>query len=262
MLKELERYVDINTETLNVEVLNPFQNLLEAEFNTLGFETTLQPSGEMEMLSWKDRKMVFSDHLLFQRDGEKPTKMWLNGHPDTVFPKDCFQAKTVEADGTWKGPVVLDMKGVLVAMTYALNAWHHHGRLQEADVTIFLNMVEEIGSFGSRFYLEDLAVNHDVGLLYEESNDHKLARQRKGLGQGRIKVAGREAHAGEAHAEGASADLELSHKVIALEGRTNYDDMKTVNVGTIEGGKNENRATGALKLWSSSLPWESRWIES
>ena len=103
----------------------------------------------MEMLSCKDRKMVFADHLLARRIGKNPAKVLLNGHLDTVFPKDDeFQAMTVEADGTLKGPGVFDMKGGLVAMKYALNALHHHGRLQEANLTVFLNTDEEIGSLG------------------------------------------------------------------------------------------------------------------
>ncbi|MDH4360485.1 MAG: M20/M25/M40 family metallo-hydrolase [Nitrospirota bacterium] len=140
MLKDLERYVNINTGTFNVEGLNHFRNLLEAEFNALGFETAVQPGGEMELLSCKDRKMVFADHLLARRTGKKPTQVFLNGHLDTVFPKDDeFQTITLEADGTLKGPGVLDMKGGLVAMKYALNALYHHERLQEANLTIFLN---------------------------------------------------------------------------------------------------------------------------
>jgi len=248
MLKDLERYVNINTGTFNVEGINHFRNFLEAEFNALGFETAVQPGGEMELLSCKDRKMVFADHLLARRTGKKPAKVLLNGHLDTVFPKDDeFQAMTMEADGTLKGPGVLDMKGGLVAMKYALNALHHHGRLQEANLTIFLNTDEEIGSLGSRSYLEELAVHHDVGLIFEGSLDHKLARRRKGLGQARIKVTGREAHAGEAHAEGVSANLELAHKVIALEALTDYDHMTTVNVGTIQGGEKRNTRPGCAE---------------
>ena len=90
-------------------------------------------------------------------------------------------------------------------------------------------------------------MHHDVGLIFEGSQDHKLARQRKGLGQARIKVAGREAHAGEAHAEGVSANLELAHKVIALEALTDYAHMMTVNVGTIQGGEKRNTRPGCAE---------------
>jgi len=162
MLKDLTTYVDINTGTFNHEGLNHFRDLLETTFHSLGFDTAVQPGGKIDLLSCKDRKMVFADHLLARRTGKKPTRVLLNGHLDTVFPKDDeFQAMTVEADGTLKGPGVLDMKGGIVVLTYALKALHQSGRLQEANLTIFLNTDEEIGSLGSRSYLEELAMHHD-----------------------------------------------------------------------------------------------------
>lgn len=140
MLNDLETYVNINTGTFNDEGLNHFRNLLEAEFNALGFETAVQPGGEMELLSCTPRKMVFADHLLARRTGKKHTKVLLNGHLDTVFPKDDeFQTMIMETDGTLKGPGVLDMKGGIVVLKYALKALHQHGRLEEANLTIFLN---------------------------------------------------------------------------------------------------------------------------
>jgi len=250
MLKDVETYVNINTGTLNHEGLNQFRDLLDEEFELLGFETELKPGGEKELLSCQERKLAFADHLLARHPGKNPAKVLLNGHLDTVFPKDDeFQTLTMEPDGTLKGPGVLDMKGGIVAMTYALKALHHYGRLQEANITIFLNTDEEVGSLGSRPYLEALALEHDVGLVFEGSHDHKLAKQRKGLGQARIKVTGREAHAGEAYSEGVSANVELAHKVIALEALTDYDKMTTVNVGIMQGGETRNTRPGCAEAF-------------
>jgi glutamate carboxypeptidase len=250
MLKDLETYVNINTGTLNQEGLNQFRDLLEKEFQSIGFETTVQPGGEIKMLTCQESKMDFADHLLAKRSGRKPTKVLLNGHMDTVFAKDDeFQTMIVEADGTLKGPGVLDMKGGLVALNYALKALHRHGRLQEANITIFLNSDEEVGSLGSRTYLEELAVEHDVGLVFEGSRGNKMVRQRKGLGQARIKVTGRESHAGAAHADGVSANVELAHKVIALEALTDYGKGTTVNVGTMQGGEKRNTRPGCAEAF-------------
>lgn len=250
MLRDLETYVNIKTGTFNHDGLDKFRNMLEAQFRSLGFQTSLQAGGEVELLTCKPRKMVFADHLLARRMGSKSTKVFLNGHLDTVFEKDDeFQIMTSETDGTLKGPGVLDMKGGLVVLTYALKAIHHSGRLDDASITIFLNTDEEIGSLGSRSLIEKLAKEHDIGLIFEGSRDHKLARQRKGLGQARIKVTGRESHAGAAHEEGVSANLELAHKVIELEALTDYDKKTTVNVGTIEGGERRNTRPGCAEAF-------------
>ncbi|MDT7042962.1 M20 family metallopeptidase [Candidatus Nitronereus thalassa] len=245
MLKDLETYVNINTWTMNRDGLDQFRDLLDEELQSLGFETTLKPSGEIELLSCQEKKVTFAQHLLGQRIGKSSTKVLLNGHLDTVFPKDDeFQTMVIETDGKIKGPGVLDMKGGIVAMTYALKALHQHGRLQNSNITVFFNTDEEVGSLGSRPYIEELAMQHDVGLVFEGSHNHKLARQRKGLGQARIKVIGREAHAGEAHVDGVSANLELAHKVIALEALTDYEKKTTVNVGIMQGGETRNTRPG------------------
>lgn len=250
MLKDLETYVNMNTGTLNQKALNQFRDLLEKEFQSIGFETTVQPGGEVEMLTCQEKKMVFADHLLAKRSGKNSTKVLLNGHMDTVFSKDDeFQTITVEPDGTLKGPGVLDMKGGLVLLNYSLKALHHHGRLEDTNITIFLNSDEEVGSLGSRTYLEELALHHDVGFVFEGSRDHKMVRQRKGLGQARIRVTGRESHAGAAHADGVSANLELAHKVIQLEALTDYGKGTTVNVGTMQGGEKRNTRPGCAEAF-------------
>ena len=248
MLDDLKAYVNINTGTFNHDGLNRLRDMFEAELKAIGFETTLKPGGEMDLLACQRSTMVFANHLLARRSGGKSNKVFLNGHLDTVFAKDDeFQSMTIDPDGTIKGPGVLDMKGGLVVLNYALKALHHHGRLRDTHVTVFLNTDEEVGSLGSRSFIEELAVEHEVGLVFEGSHDHKLARQRKGLGQARIKVTGRESHAGAAHQEGVSANVELAHKVIELEALTDYSKMTTVNVGTIQGGEKRNTRPGCAE---------------
>ncbi|UCE63123.1 MAG: M20 family metallopeptidase [Nitrospirota bacterium] len=250
LLHDLETYVNINTGTFNQDGINKFRDMLEVEFKSLGFETSVQPGGEVDLLTCKSRKMKFADHLLARRAGVDSLKVFLNGHLDTVFAKgDEFQTITIEPDGRLKGPGVLDMKGGLVVLTYALKALHHSGRLDDANITIFLNTDEEIGSLGSRPFIEELALKHDVGLIFEGSRDHKLARHRKGLGQARIKVTGRESHAGAAHQKGVSANLELAHKVLELEALTDYSKKTTVNVGTIRGGEKRNTRPGCAEAF-------------
>ncbi len=248
MLHDLETYVNINTGTFNHEGLNTYRHLLKKELETLGFTTTLKPGGDFTILSCRERKMGFADHLLARHSGTKPARILLAGHLDTVFSKDNpFQTFHQETDGRLTGPGVLDMKGGTVVLLYALKSLSHHGRLSPANITVFLNTDEEIGSLGSGPYLEELAGKHDLGLIFEGSFNQKLVRNRKGLGQALLKVTGREAHAGNAHNEGVSASLELAHKIIDLEALTDYEHKKTVNVGTLQGGEKRNIRPGCAE---------------
>ena len=134
MLHDLETYVNINTGTSNHDGIDKFRDMLEVEFKSLGFETSLQPGGEVDFLTCKPKKLVLADHLLARRTGNKSKKVFLNGHLDTVFEKDDeFQTMTKEPDGTLKGPGVLDMKGGIVVLFYALKALHQSDRLDECQ---------------------------------------------------------------------------------------------------------------------------------
>ena len=250
ILQDLKQYVEINTGTFNHSGIQTFRNLLDTEFKAMDFETRLEPGGEVDMLTCKGGKMKFADHLLATRTGSKNKKVFLNGHMDTVFSQDDeFQKITIEADDTIKGPGVMDMKGGLVVMIYALKALRQHGRLNNANVTVLLNTDEEVGSLTSRALIEDIATRHDIGLIFEGARDNKLVRQRKGLGQARIKITGRESHAGAAHAAGVSANVELAHKVIALESLTDYEILTTINVGTMQGGEKRNTRPGCAEAF-------------
>jgi len=76
-----------------------------------------------------------------------------------------------------------------------------------------------------------------------------VTRARKGLGQARIRVMGRESHAGGAHEEGVSANLELARKIVEIEGLTNYEEKLTVNTGVMRGGEKRNTVPGCADAY-------------
>jgi glutamate carboxypeptidase len=132
------------------------------------------------------------------------------------------------------------MQGGLVMLLYTLKALAQAGELDNKTLTILLNSDEEIGSLSSRKYLEEQALIHDYGLVYESSGTNNLVRQRKGLGQARIVVNGLASHAGGAHQQGRSAIKELAYKIVEVEKMTDYESGVTVNVGVISGGEARN----------------------
>ena len=250
LLLELTEHVGINTGTDNVPGLDRYRNLLAAELADLGFATQTFSSPPQPVLTCDGGSVAVADHLVASREGSSSRRILLNGHMDTVFSaSDNFQSLTVTPDGTLHGPGVADMKGGIVIMLNALRALAAVGKLDDATITILLNSDEEIGSLGSRALIEELAREHDIGLVFEGTKDDRMTRARKGLGQARFKVTGRESHAGGSHEKGVSANLGLAHQVVAIEALTDYERGTTVNVGVMRGGEKRNTVPGCADAY-------------
>lgn len=241
MVALLETITNINSGSLNKAGMAQIAQIFARELTDLGFATRSLPGGLIEIPHCPGSAPGFdvADHLLASRSGSG-TRLLLMGHMDTVFPPESpFQEFSLE-NGIVRGPGVFDMKGGLVAMLYALKALNEFDLLQEKTVSVLLNSDEEIGSLSSRPYLEEQARQHDYGLVFEGSVDNNQIRQRKGLGQARLVVNGRAAHAGAAHQDGRSAIRELAYKIIEMENMTDYEAGLTVNVGLVTGGEARN----------------------
>ena len=245
ILAELKTYVEINTGTDNIAGIDKFRNILDSELQQLGFNTEEMSVEPIDVLGCDSSQMQFANHLYAVRGSGNGKRLFLNGHMDTVFSADDeFQTLEVLPNGVLKGPGVIDMKGGLVVLINALRALDSQGALNDASITVFLNSDEEIGSLSSRPTIEKLAAVHDIGLVFEGTKNNRMTRLRKGLGQARIKVTGRESHAGTAHEKGVSANLEMAHKIIELEKLTDYEKKVTVNTGVVSGGEKRNTISG------------------
>jgi glutamate carboxypeptidase len=88
--------------------------------------------------------------MLYARPREKgrqlPTQL-LVGHCDTVWPVGTIRQMPVRVEGEYvHGPGVLDMKGGLVQMVYALRAVRDLGLVPPARPVAVINSDEETGS--------------------------------------------------------------------------------------------------------------------
>lgn len=241
MLSMLERITNINSGSLNKQGVDEIATIFSRELRRLGFSISTLPGDVIEMPSCpgSDYNVDVSDHVLATKTGAGK-RLLLMGHLDTVFPPDSpFQIFRREGD-TMYGPGVADMQGGLVVMLYALKALAEAEELDSKTISILLNSDEEMGSLSSRKYLEQQALLHDYGLVYESSGTNNLTRTRKGLGQARFVVNGKASHAGGAHEQGRSAIKELAYKIVEIENMTNYESGVTVNVGIISGGEARN----------------------
>ncbi|MEX2130242.1 MAG: M20/M25/M40 family metallo-hydrolase, partial [Pseudohongiellaceae bacterium] len=241
MIALLEQITNMNSGSLNKAGLQAVAAVFRTELSQLGFQMESLPGGLIEFphCAGSEPGMDIADHLLARREGDG-RRVLLMGHLDTVFPPESqFQSFTRQGDKLY-GPGVYDMKGGLVVMLFALKALYQFGLLENQAISILLNTDEEIGSLSSRPYLEQQALVHDYGLVFEGSVNNNMIRQRKGLGQAKLVVNGRASHAGSAHQDGRSAIRELAYKIIEMENLTDYETGVTVNVGIISGGEARN----------------------
>ncbi len=165
----------------------------------------------------------------------------LMGHRDTVFPTGTVASRPFGRDGdTAFGPGVADMKGGLVVATFVLRALKAAGGLDFPVVGLFTGD-EEIGSPEGRAAIEATARGARAAFNCEPGRaSGNVVTARKGGITLDIRVTGRAAHSGVAHADGASAIGALAAKIVRLHALTDYEAGITTNVGVIRGGQSHN----------------------
>jgi glutamate carboxypeptidase len=181
--------------------------------------------------------------------GLGPSQLIL-GHGDTVWPVGTLRTMPVCVEGdTVRGPGVLDMKGGLVQMVFALRAVKDLGLRPSVRVVALITSDEQTGSFDSTPVIRRLARRACRAFVLEPAfgREGKLKTARKGVGTFTITITGRPAHAGLNPEEGASAILELSHQIQRLFALNDPARGVTVNVGTIDGGLRPNVVAPEVK---------------
>ena len=174
---------------------------------------------------------------------ENTPQILVIGHLDTVWPLGTLSRLPfrVSEEGTAHGPGVFDMKsGIAIAM-HALEAITTLGLKTKHPVSLLLTCDEEIGSKTSRSLIEEEAKKSVATLVLEPPiPGGKVKTGRKGIGDFKLKVKGRAAHAGLDPQKGINAIVELAHQTLRLAELNNYERGMTVNVGTTNGGTTSN----------------------
>jgi glutamate carboxypeptidase len=130
----LERLVNQNSGTNNIDGVTRVAEMLRPEFEALGFKVRWIPQGQVGR----------AGHLFAEHMGKKGTKrLLLIAHLDTVFEPDSpFQSFTREGDIA-RGPGVGDNKGGIVIILAALQAMKAAGTLKDANIVVALTGDEE-----------------------------------------------------------------------------------------------------------------------
>jgi glutamate carboxypeptidase len=271
-LELLRQMVGINSFTLNRRGLDQLARLTADAFAPLGFSAEYVPS----------TNPAFGNHLVLTRRGTSAHSIAMISHLDTVFPPE----EEEQNDFHWQpegdriyGPGTQDIKGGTVMMWLVLLALQEQARDMFEQVTwkLFWNSSEEQFSpdFGdvcrSRFDPDTVAalVFETEGRISSEGLQNSdgtrgghcslLVVARKGRATWRVTVAGRGAHAGGKHSQGANAIVQLGKTLQYIAGLTDYKRQLTINPGTIRGGTVLNRvpheaiAEGELRAFDAEV---------
>lgn len=230
MEEALAALVEVNSWTENVEGGRKVGALLREHFSLPGLTAEVVPSKR------------YADHLVFRSEGRAGLKpVALVGHLDTVFPPGKFEG--YREDGALRrGPGVLDMKGGLVTIAWALKALAASGGLEKLPpLRLVVVADEEVGSPEGADVIREAIAGADACLVFESgrANDAIITR-RKGTGMATAVAHGKAAHAGNNHQDGANALWALARFVDRVQQLTDYPQGVTVNVGKVTGGQGKN----------------------
>lgn len=222
-----EKVVNIDSGSYDVEGVTAVGKIFTEELKKRGFTVRTEVTSPQ-----------FAPHLIAERHtpGGNKGSVVLIGHCDTVWPKGTVKDWPFSIkDGMVTGPGSGDMKGPNVMGIAALDALEALGIKGPENVKFLLIADEEVGSPSSRALIERETKSADCALCLEPARKNGyLVTSRRGLATYIVDIAGITAHAG--YDFGASAVVEMAHKILAYESLTASDFSCRVSVGVAKGG--------------------------
>jgi len=234
----LEKLVNINSGTHNLEGVRAVGKVMMAQLDQLGFKVRWVSMDEVHRAG-----TLVAEHPCPEA-GKCGKRMLLIGHMDTVFEKSSpFQTYSVNGHIA-TGPGVNDMKGGLVDMIYALKALEAAGVLKQMDITVVLSGDEEEHGEPVEIARRDMlaaAKHSDVALEFEATprldGVYYGSVSRRSSISWKIETTGESGHSSAIFSEGKGygAVYELTRILDAF--RTQLPEQYlTFNVGMVLGG--------------------------
>jgi glutamate carboxypeptidase len=229
----LERVVNINSGTQNLEGVRQVGAVFRAELDRLGFKTEW-----VDGSAWQR-----AGHLVATHPGSSP-KILLVGHLDTVFERDSPFQKFERVDAkTARGPGVIDMKGGDVIIIQALKALEAAGLLKTLNIVVVMTGDEEAAGrplARAREALVTAAKGAVAAIGFEDGDGEAphIVVARRGTTSWDLRVTGKAAHSSQifSDAEGAGAIFEAARILNTFRERLAGQPHLTFNPGTILGG--------------------------
>lgn len=230
MVELLQKLVELESCSKDKAAVDSLVDFLAHEVERRGGKPQILPQNE-------------SGNHLRAEWGEGQEQILILCHIDTVHPVGSIKKRPfrVEGDKVY-GPGVYDMKGGAVQTLFAMECLHSQGWPLKRRVVALFTGDEETGSVTSRSIIEEEALKSKVVFVLEPGAPPQgaIKTSRKGVGEFKLVVEGKAAHAGADPQAGASAVLELAHQIFYLQGLTDYEAGVTVNVGHVVGGTASN----------------------
>jgi glutamate carboxypeptidase len=246
-LAMLEKWVNQNSGSLNIEGVTKVGEMLRAELEPLGFT-----------VEWIDMKAAGRAGHIVARHAGKPVakRLLLIGHLDTVFEPDSpFQKWTLKGN-QGEGPGAGDDKGGMAVMIAALRAMKAAGTLKNANIEIVLTGDEEDTGAPIDLARRDLIAagkRADAALDFEglsqEGGKDMGSIARRSAGSWTLTVSSKSGHSSSVciRIAGCGANYALIDIVDRFR-RELPEDKLTFNVGLMGGGATAKLDEGGIRL--------------
>lgn len=234
----LEKIVNINSGSLNLNGVKKVGDVLAAEFESIGFKANWIPMPE---------EVNRAGHLFCELNMGNVTgkKLLLIGHLDTVFEEDSPFQEFKREGNTVYGPGVDDMKGGNIIIFAALKSLYEAGLLKNTQIIVaFTGDEENVGDpvSISRRDLIDASKRSDIALGFEGSSGLNYATvARRSSGGWVLKTEGVRSHSSGIFTEkvGAGAIFEMSRILASFYNELPEKNL-TFNPSLVVGGTSAN----------------------
>ncbi|MGQ3101623.1 MAG: M20/M25/M40 family metallo-hydrolase [Sphingopyxis solisilvae] len=246
----LERLVNQNSGSLNLEGVEKVGAMMRAELEPLGFTVTWKPM----------RETGRAGHLIATHRGKPDGKrLLLIAHLDTVFEPDSPFQRFERMGDLAKGPGAGDDKGGMVVALAALRAMHAAGTLKDANIEFHMTGDEEDAGDPIEIARADLIAagkRSDVALCFEglirENGADMSSVARRSSESWTVTATGKPGHSSGifSAAAGDGAIYELARVIHRF--RTELPEPNlTFNVGLVAGGEQAALDEGKIRASAS-----------
>jgi glutamate carboxypeptidase len=241
MLACLRQAVEIESPSDSKPGIDRLARFLAREFR--------KSAGKVRLIKHPVAGSAVSAEFWASKVNQKP--ILLLGHLDTVWEIGTLaQMPFRQRGGRAFGPGILDMKSGIVIGLWAIRALQALRISPTGPIHFFLNSDEEVSSVAFRkVILAEGQGARAVLVLEPAAAGGALKTARKGVGEFKITVHGRAAHAGVNPAGGVNAISELTRQLITVEAMAGLRQGLTLNIGRIEGGTRSNVVPERATAW-------------